>query len=147
MRWPTREFFLKGGAMNEKQIVGGAPIFLVEDVNHTVRYYEERLGFCTEFLHGEPATYGTVESGTFSLHFALSVPGAGRSNRSENSPLANDVYVFVKDADALHAELVERGAEVLNQPQTWPYQMREFSVRDCNGYHLCFGQFVGEGQD
>lgn len=130
--------------MAEKQLVGGAPVLLVKDVAATAEYYEDRLGFKTNFLWGDPADYGIIERDNFSIHLLRTQPGAGRSNRSELAQQASDMYIFVADVDALYAELVKRSADVLAPPQTWPYQMREFVLRDINGYYLAFGQFVGQ---
>jgi uncharacterized glyoxalase superfamily protein PhnB len=51
-----------------------------------------------------------------------------------------DVFYWVRDVDALCAELTERGATVAYPPAVQPYGMKEFAVRDPNGYVLGFGQ-------
>lgn len=50
-----------------------------------------------------------------------------------------DVYVFVDDADALYREFVEAGA-IIHYPPSDPaeYRMREFAIRDLDGYVLAF---------
>ena len=42
--------------------------------------------------------------------------------------------------EALHTELVERGAEILNAPVDTEYGLREIRVRDPEGYILAFGK-------
>jgi predicted enzyme related to lactoylglutathione lyase len=51
-----------------------------------------------------------------------------------------DAYVWVGNADTLHAELVAKGAHIARGICDLPYGCREFDVLDCNGYRLCFGQ-------
>jgi uncharacterized glyoxalase superfamily protein PhnB len=51
-----------------------------------------------------------------------------------------DLYVYVDDVEALHEELVERGADILNQPVDTEYGLREIRVRDPHGYVLAFGK-------
>jgi hypothetical protein len=52
-----------------------------------------------------------------------------------------DAFFWVRDARALHAELRERGAEIVYGPIVQEaYQMEEFAVRDREGYVLGFGQ-------
>ena len=46
---------------------------------------------------------------------------------------------FIKDVDALHAELIARGAKVLKPPQDYDYGMRDFDVADPDGNQLTFG--------
>jgi hypothetical protein len=51
-----------------------------------------------------------------------------------------DVYFYVSDADALHAELTTRGARVLGAPKDGPsYGLRDFDVEDLDGNRLRFG--------
>jgi hypothetical protein len=52
-----------------------------------------------------------------------------------------DVFFWVDDVRGLHAELRERGAEVVYGPLVQEsYSMEEFAVRDADGYVLGFGQ-------
>ena len=51
-----------------------------------------------------------------------------------------DVFYWVDDVDGLYAELAARGAAVVYPPMVQPYGMREFAIRDPNGYVLGFGQ-------
>ena len=49
-------------------------------------------------------------------------------------------YFYVKDADALHAELTASGADVRSEPVSRPWGLREFEVLDPEGNRLTFGQ-------
>ena len=49
------------------------------------------------------------------------------------------LYIDVDDADALYAEAKEAGGKFEQEPTTQPYDMRDFSLRDPNGYLLIFG--------
>jgi predicted enzyme related to lactoylglutathione lyase len=49
------------------------------------------------------------------------------------------ICIFVKDVDAVHAELVDRGAKVIKPPQDYDYGMRDFDAVDLDGNHLTFG--------
>ncbi|MBH5318440.1 glyoxalase [Paenibacillus sp. GSMTC-2017] len=50
-----------------------------------------------------------------------------------------DIYVFVDDADALYREYVECGAIIHYAPKDpIEYRMREFAIRDLDGYILAF---------
>jgi len=49
-------------------------------------------------------------------------------------------YIYVADADALHAELVAKGAKVEASPASRPWGLREFRVFDPEGNILTFGQ-------
>jgi predicted enzyme related to lactoylglutathione lyase len=49
-------------------------------------------------------------------------------------------YVYVKNADVLHSELVGKGAKVLGEPVSQPWGLREFRVLDNEGNQITFGQ-------
>jgi uncharacterized glyoxalase superfamily protein PhnB len=49
------------------------------------------------------------------------------------------ICIFVKDVDGVHAELVSRGANVIQAPQNYDYGMRDFDVVDLDGNQLTFG--------
>jgi len=49
-------------------------------------------------------------------------------------------YVYVRDADVLHAELLAKGANVQGEPVSRPWGLREFRVLDPEGNQLTFGQ-------
>jgi uncharacterized glyoxalase superfamily protein PhnB len=51
-----------------------------------------------------------------------------------------DVFYWVSDVEALYGELIAQGAEVAYAPAVQVYGMKEFAIRDPNGYVLGFGQ-------
>jgi catechol 2,3-dioxygenase-like lactoylglutathione lyase family enzyme len=52
-----------------------------------------------------------------------------------------DVFFWVSDAQALFDELQTNGAEIVYGPVIQAeYHMKEFAVRDADGYVLGFGQ-------
>ncbi len=53
-----------------------------------------------------------------------------------------DLYIYVDDVEALHDELRERGADILNGPVDTTYGLREIRVRDPHGYILAFGKML-----
>ena len=54
-----------------------------------------------------------------------------------------DVFFWVRDVRALHAELTASGADIVYGPILQPaYRMEELAVRDSDGYVLGFGQPV-----
>jgi uncharacterized glyoxalase superfamily protein PhnB len=47
--------------------------------------------------------------------------------------------VFVRDVDAVYAELAARGARIVKPPQNYDYGMRDFDLIDLDGNQLTFG--------
>lgn len=50
-----------------------------------------------------------------------------------------DAYVWVDDADALHAEFRANGVKIVRPPCDQEYRCRDFEIDDISGDRLCFG--------
>ncbi len=105
------------------------PILVVRDIQKSVAYYRDRLGFTVDFTYGEPPSYAGVYRGSVLLHLQA-------ESQADRSPGGSAVYLSVEDADRTHAELRERGARIEKEPQDYPYGLRDFDVRDLDGNRL-----------
>ena len=112
-----------------------AVVLYVDDVADALEYYRDRLGFDVHQYDKLPEHYGYASRDSCHLHFAYVTGTPPKPNGD-----LFDVYVYVDDVDALHEELVERGADVIQPPAEQPYGLREIRVRDPNGYVLAFGK-------
>jgi catechol 2,3-dioxygenase-like lactoylglutathione lyase family enzyme len=117
-----------------------ATVLLVDDVRRAADYYRDRLGFEVAVYEEEPELYGFATRDGCYFHFAHYEGATPRPNNAVVSPDMFDVYVYPDDVDALHAELVERGAEIVSAPAAEEYGMYDFRVRDQDGYILAFGK-------
>ena len=104
----------------------------VPDVPAAVEFYTSRLGFWTAFTFGEPPTMAGVNLGQVQIFLEQGTP----------HPHGCTLYFVVDDADALHAYHRETGVEILEPPGDRHYGMRDYRVRDLNGYHLEFGHHL-----
>jgi uncharacterized glyoxalase superfamily protein PhnB len=130
----------------EGQIIAAMPVFRVPDAVAAAKYYCDVLGFEQKFSWGgDPPWYVIVRRDELEIHLTKTGDPAANIARASGPATNTDLYVIVRDADALYAELTERGAETFGPPATEAYGMRDFQVRDLNGYVICFGQDVGEG--
>ena len=74
----------------------------------------------------------------------LEQAGLMRPNRTvDPEEGAWDAYIWVDDADRLHAEFKARGVQITRDIGDRLYGCRDFDVEDCNGYRLCFGHDIG----
>jgi catechol 2,3-dioxygenase-like lactoylglutathione lyase family enzyme len=121
-------------------LTGHATVLLVADVGRALDYYGERLGFEVEPWAENPQHYGYAKRDSAWLHFARFDGAKPRPNHREAPPDMFDAYFWVDDVDALHAELVGRGADLLHGPVDQEYGLRELRVRDPHGYILAFGR-------
>ena len=102
---------------------------LARDLDQTRRFYE-LLGFeqC-----GESVGWLEMRLGSATLQFYLDAPVGTPSEPS----LSGTIYVHVDDIGPLHEALKELIAFEWG-PELMEYDMREFAVRDPNGYLLAF---------
>ena len=119
-----------------------APYFIVDDVVATANHYRDKLGFGYERFWNEPPSFCMVKrNGLIIMLAQFPQPGVKRPNHLvDPEGGAWDAYVWVDNADALHADLTSRGATIVRGLCDQEYGCRDFEVEDCNGYRLCFGQ-------
>jgi hypothetical protein len=112
--------------VSEIDFASVAPIVPVRDLDIALDRYR-RLGFDARAYEG-PERYGFVDRGSVSMHL---------SQWAEHDPLrtAASVYIYVSDADALHAEwaaLKDLDGRLV-EPVDTPYGLREFAYVDPDG--------------
>jgi uncharacterized glyoxalase superfamily protein PhnB len=52
------------------------------------------------------------------------------------------IYISVDDVDDTYTKLQKSGVAPYTEPKNWPWDNREFIVKDPGGYKLCFWQKV-----
>jgi hypothetical protein len=118
-----------------------APYFIVDDVVATANYYRDKLGFEYERFWGEPPRFCMVQRGGVVIMLKqLEQNGLTRPNHVADPEACWDAYVWIGNADVLHAEFASKGVKIARPICDQPYGCRDFDVEDCNGYRLCFGQ-------
>ncbi|HZP75257.1 MAG TPA: VOC family protein [Pseudolabrys sp.] len=113
-------------------LVGDATVFTVRDIEKSAAHYRDALGFTMAFEYGEPTYYVCLCRDEVNLHLLSAA-------KTKRQPGESGMCIFVKDVDAVHAELVARGARVMMAPQDYAYGMRDFNVLDLDGNQLTFG--------
>jgi catechol 2,3-dioxygenase-like lactoylglutathione lyase family enzyme len=104
------------------------PELPVDDVAAAVAYYRDVLGFRINYQQDD---LGVMDRDKITV---LLIP------RTERHAGIGSAYVYVKDADALHAELRARGASIQGEPVSHPWGLRDFEVLDLAQNQLRFGQ-------
>jgi hypothetical protein len=114
-----------------------APVFFTRDIPHTLAYYKDKLGFECVGTWQDPPVYAIVARDERAIHFRCAAPPMANPDKYEDELL--DAYIFVEDADALHAEYSTKGVEFARGVGDMPWKCREFVVKDCDGRLLAFG--------
>lgn len=111
------------------------PRLPVSDLGRSIAYYEEALGFRLAWRTAD-GSLAALASGW--IEMLLLVPWPERAR-----PPAQSAYVYVEDPDALCAEYLEAGADVIDQVASRQYGMRDFTVQDPDGHRFT----LGKGED
>lgn len=106
-----------------------ATVFAVKNVEESLRFYVDVLGFSEDFRFGE---YAGVKHGDVFIHLSQSPP-------SERLPGSGAIYIFCDEVDDFHRETKEKGARIAYEPKDWPYGMRDFAAYDLDGNQVSFG--------
>ncbi len=114
-----------------------APQFFTTDIQSTLDYYRDKLGFdCLSTWH-TPPVYAIVARDQHAIHFRLAEPPTPNPDKYADELL--DAYLLIENPDALYAEYAARGVEFTRGLGNTPWQCREFVVKDCDGRLLAFG--------
>ncbi len=112
--------------MPEIEFASVSPIVPVRDLDVALDRYR-KLGFDARAYQG-PERYGFADRGAVSIHL---------TECADHDPLrtAASVYLYVSDADALHAEWAALEGLVgrLSEPHETPYGLKEFAYVDPDG--------------
>lgn len=105
------------------------PGLRVPDVNAAADFYKTKLGFTLNFTYGDPPTMAGMSLDRVQVFLEQGKP----------CPDGCEVYFVVGNADELHAFHKAAGVQVLVPPGDRDYGLRDYAIRDLNGYDLVFG--------
>jgi uncharacterized glyoxalase superfamily protein PhnB len=124
------------------KLTGTAPVLLVRDVVAAANHYRDVLGFSYSQFYGDPPDFVVLARQGQYLMLRQAVNPRHVVPHWTVSPKTSDVYFWVSDADALHAEFLAKGARIDYGPCDQPHGCREFGVQDIDGHDLSFGQLL-----
>jgi predicted enzyme related to lactoylglutathione lyase len=117
------------------KLTGVSPVLLCSDLERSMEYFAEKLGFACE-RYGE--LFAIASRNEVSIFLAKTdSPIVPHWQNVENMWNA---YIRVDDVDAMYAEVQERGAGIDYSLYDAPHGMREFGVQDPDGQDIAFGQ-------
>lgn len=118
-------------------IHSAVPVIATNDIQKSVAFYTDVLGFDFDYIFGEPPVFGGVKSGDVEIYFTHS---PDYSNLIKTKHLTPEIFIWVPEATDLFQQHVANGAEIFEEISDRPWGARQYVVRDINGYHLKFAQ-------
>jgi predicted enzyme related to lactoylglutathione lyase len=111
-----------------------SPQLLVTELNNSIIFYTEQLGFALEFRF-EDFYAGIIKDGC-SIHLKCGTPSKEeRFNKREKSDL--DIVFSVENVEELYDQFVKRSIDIVQPLCVRPYG-KEFYIADPDGYIFAF---------
>jgi len=118
-----------------------SPFFIVSNVDRTIAFYREKLGFETSFQ--EPAQnpfFAIIRRDGAQLFLKSNGDVAPLPNHKRHPFMRWDAFVYAPDPDALAAEFAAHRADFSAPLQDTHEGLRGFELTDPDGYVLFFGR-------
>lgn len=123
-----------------------APEMFVPDVEAAIRFYTERLGFT---LRRKDTGHGFTDFAELVLDEAVVMfaheslfRGGGTQSAADRGGMV-DTRIMVRDVDATYRRAREHGVTVVLDIADRAYGLRDFIIRDLNGFRIRFAAPVG----
>jgi catechol 2,3-dioxygenase-like lactoylglutathione lyase family enzyme len=120
---------------------GISPFFIVSNVDQTIAFYCDKLGFETRFKEPERNPFFAIIGRDGAQLLVKSDEDASPLPNSGRHPSMRwDAFVYVADLDGLAAEFAEHGAAFSVGLKDTHDGLRGFEICDPDGYVLFFGR-------
>jgi GNAT superfamily N-acetyltransferase len=114
-----------------RAVISSTAVFACSDIEATITYYKDVLGFESSWTYGDPPNFGSASMGGVTMMFNLQPELAARVKGHQH-------WVKVDDADELYQLHKSRNAKIIDDIEDRPWGVREYAVEDLNGYYLRF---------
>ena len=117
-----------------------SPFFIVKDLQASIAYYIERLGFQLDFQGPEgDVYYGRVCRDGIGIMLKAILPDVlPCPNHTRHGWARWDAYIYTLDPDPLFNEFKQRGASFVKELSFIDDGLWGFEVTDADGYVLAF---------
>jgi catechol 2,3-dioxygenase-like lactoylglutathione lyase family enzyme len=118
-----------------------SPFFIVSNVDQTIAFYRDKLGFETRYQQPDLNPWAAIIGRDGAQIFVKSEKNIEPMPNSKRHPhMRWDAFVYAPDPDALAAEFVANAAAFSVPLKDTNDGLRGFEIRDPDGYVLFFGR-------
>ena len=118
-----------------------SPFFIVSNVDQTIGFYRDKLGFETRFQQPDRNPFFAIVGRDGAQIFVKAERGIEPvPNSKRHRHLRLDAFVYVEDPDGLAAEFAGNGAAFSVPLKDTSDGLRGFEICDPDGYMLFFGR-------
>ena len=130
----------------DRNLLSISPFFIVKDLQVSIAYYIERLGFRLDFQGPDDDVYyaGVSRDGLGIMLKAILPDVRPQPNHTRHEWARWDAYIYTRDPDALFDEFSQRGASFVKKLSFIDEGLWGFEVTDADGYVLAFFHLRGK---
>jgi catechol 2,3-dioxygenase-like lactoylglutathione lyase family enzyme len=123
-----------------QNLVAISPFFIVADLQASVAYYIDRLGFTLDFQGPDADVYyaGVRREAAHIMLKAIVPEVLPQPNHTRHGWARWDAYIYTMDPDVLYTEFKERGATFVKELSFIDDGLWGFEVQDADGYIIAF---------
>ncbi len=117
---------------NEVKLINVCPVFISEDVQKTVDFYAEKLGFKFAAHYDKRDNFVTIYRDSIEFVIVQSKFGQIQSN-TKRYGAGYDAYIdtdTVGGVDIIYKEFVSKGVHIVSKPHKTDYGSYEFVIED-----------------
>jgi catechol 2,3-dioxygenase-like lactoylglutathione lyase family enzyme len=120
------------------------PVIGTADVAATVAYFEQTLGFKQQWIWGEPPVYAGVKAGGALLYISHDPEMATAIRERRLTP---DIFLWVSDIGSIYEQHRAKHAEITEELTERPWGVRQYVIREPNGYQLKIAESLETERD
>jgi len=120
-------------------LTGSSAVLLIADIERSVEYYRDRLGFTCD-VHGDPPDFIVATRDDVTILMALCGDPERIVPNWRIVPNVWNVFIRVDDVEVIYEEVQRRGAGIDYTLYNAPSGFREFGVQDPDGHDIAIGQ-------
>ena len=122
------------------------PSFIVKDLQASIIYYRERLGFQLDFQGPDDGPFwaGVSRDGIGIMLKAIAPDVLPCPNHTRHEWAPPDAHIYSMDPDALFEEFSRRGVSFVKELSFIEEGLWGFAISDADGYVLTFFQLRNE---
>lgn len=129
-----------GSAANNRNLVAISPFFIVKDLNASIAFYRDRLGFELEFSGPTDGPYyaGVTRDNASIMLKSISPEILPQPNHTRHPWARWDAYVYTMDPDTLFDEFRRRQVNFVQELSFIDDGLWGFEITDADGYVIAF---------
>lgn len=129
-----------GSASKDRNLVSICPFFIVKDLDASIAFYRDRLGFELEFTGPADGPYyaGVTRDNVGIMLKSISSEVLPQPNHSRHPWARWDAYVYTLDPDPLFEEFRQRQVNFVKELSFIDDGLWGFEITDADGYVIAF---------